>query len=161
MIKTDLLTCHQDLVRGGCYYILLSQHLLLPLARERATVGMTGQRTACAATQYSYLSIKYFFEFIHLPTNTRTYTRTYTRILVHIHVHILVLILILILEVILLLILVLLFVLILVHILVPLFVLILVLILILILVFLFVLSFILIMTFNLDDRKSEWIRMYI
>ena len=20
MIKTDLLTCHQDLVRGGCYY---------------------------------------------------------------------------------------------------------------------------------------------
>ena len=22
MIKTDLLTCHQDLVRGGCYYIL-------------------------------------------------------------------------------------------------------------------------------------------
>ena len=24
MIMTDLLTCHQDLVRGGCYYILLT-----------------------------------------------------------------------------------------------------------------------------------------
>ena len=23
MIKIDLITCHQDLVRGGCYYILL------------------------------------------------------------------------------------------------------------------------------------------
>ena len=24
MIKTDLLTCHLDLVRGGCYYTLLT-----------------------------------------------------------------------------------------------------------------------------------------
>ena len=28
MIKTDLLTCHQDLVRGGCYYTLLTQTLI-------------------------------------------------------------------------------------------------------------------------------------
>ena len=26
MIKTDLLTCQKDLVRGGCYYILLTNY---------------------------------------------------------------------------------------------------------------------------------------
>ena len=55
MIKIDLLTCHQDLIRGGCYYTLSTETTLQYTRVIFALRGLTVRQLTLASAKWQVL----------------------------------------------------------------------------------------------------------